>query len=85
VIVSLWEAPPSTWGGPGINWASVPFDLFISNLDIICCNNINNSLKIYNSTDDDDSHKMVNNSYLITFNYMYLILNAIFSIYILRE
>jgi hypothetical protein len=84
VIVSLWEAPPSTWGGPGINWLSAPFDLFITNLDIICCNNINNSLKLDNSM-DDDSHKMVNNSYLITFNYMYLILNAIFSIYILRE
>ena len=83
ISISLWEAPISEWAGPGINWLSAPFDLFISKFDIECCNNINNSLKIYNSPDDKNDN-MANESYLISFNYI-LIINAIFVAYVMAN
>ncbi len=87
IILSLWEAPPSVWGGPGINWLCSPFDLLVSKFDIICCNTGNNSLKIDISTDDKSHNKMANNSGINTFNYLYLylIINAIFGAYILSN
>jgi len=51
--ISIWEAPPSEWGGPGIQYALVayPFETVVSNLSINCLNNISNSSKL------DESYK----------------------------
>lgn len=43
IKISIWEAPPSTWGGPGIQWVMNPYDLFISALNVNC-SSMNKSL-----------------------------------------
>lgn len=36
VKISLWEAKPSRWAGPGVNWNNEPFILSISSIEITC-------------------------------------------------
>ena len=35
IKISLWEAKPSRWAGPGINWKMEPFILSISSIEIV--------------------------------------------------
>jgi hypothetical protein len=49
IKISIWEAPPSLWGGPGIQWVMNPFDLLISGFNVNC--SIMNK-SIDNSTED---------------------------------
>ena len=36
VKISLWEAKPSRWAGPGVNWKNEPYILSISSIEITC-------------------------------------------------
>ena len=36
IKITIWEAQPSRWSGPGLNWTQEPFILSISSIDVIC-------------------------------------------------
>jgi len=50
IRISIWEAPPSVWGGPGIQWVMNPFDLLISGFNVNC--SIMNNKSIDNTSED---------------------------------
>ena len=55
IKISIWEAPASTWGGPGIQWAMNPYDLFISELNVNC-SLMNKSLVDTNDEEYDEDY-----------------------------
>jgi len=41
IKISVWEAKPSRWAGPGINWNQQPFVLSIKSIEVVCDNSRN--------------------------------------------
>ena len=41
IKITVWEAKPSRWAGPGINWNQQPFVLSIKSIEVVCYNNSN--------------------------------------------
>lgn len=60
--ISLWEAPPSTWGGPGIQWVLNPYDLLITNINVNC-SIMNKSLDNPNNNPEYDPNNEYNEYY----------------------
>ena len=65
IKISIWEAPPSIWGGPGIQWNQTQYDLLISNFKVNCSgfNYTNKSLSQIDYNDNISS-----NSFRLTIN-----------------